>query len=196
MNDQDQNLPAQESVSKESAPVQESPEEFEMIPDEDMGGFRKKAEDLREKLAHCEAERKEYLEGWQRAKADLINYRKEEGRRFEEVMHLASASLLQEIIPVLDSFDSALGSRVSDEITRGVVLIRSQLEEVLRRYGLESFKTEAGEPFDPARHESISEIESVHPPGTIAQILQRGYMLHNKVLRPARVRIAKGHKEE
>lgn len=168
-------------------------EEIEFIPDEegDLPDLRLKIKKNKEKLASCEKERKEYLEGWQRAKADHINYRNDEGKRFEDMARFVTAGLIQEVLPVLDSFDLALGHGVAPDVEKGVLLIRSQFEDILKKRGLEQISVAVGEEFNPERHESIGEVESDVPAGTVAEVVQRGYMFRDKVLRPVRVRLAK-----
>lgn len=168
-------------------------EDVEFIPDEEgaLPDLQKKIKKLKEELKKCEAERKEYLEGWQRAKADFINYRNDEGKRFEDMGRFVTAGLIQEVLPVLDSFDLALGHGLPAEVEKGVLLIRSQFEDILKKRGLEQIKVEIGEEFNPEKHESMGEVESDKPAGVIAEIVQRGYLFRDRVLRPARVRIAK-----
>jgi len=147
--------------------------------------------DCEEKLALCEAQKKEYLEGWQRAKADYINFKNEEGRRMEDMAKFVTSGFVQDILPVLDSFDLALGHGMAPEVEKGILLIRSQFEDALKKRGLETIKISSGEIFNLERHEGIGEVESDLPEGVIAEEVQRGYMLRGKVLRPSRVRLAK-----
>src|SRR3989344_5359137 len=181
------------------------PDEIEFIPDEEgipqeLAGKIKK---LKEESKRCETERKEYLEGWQRAKADFINFKKDEGKRFEDMARFVTASIVEEFLPVLDSFDLALahgvpkevdpvrGRSASNVVEKGIMLIRSQFEDVLRKRGIEEITVGAGDPFDPAKHESVGELKSEHPPGTIADVVQKGYVFRERVMRPVRVRLAK-----
>jgi len=171
-------------------------EEVEVIPEEEgqQPDIQKTLKKLREDLKKCEMERKEYLEGWQRAKADFINYKNEEGKRFEDMARFVTGGLIQELLPVLDSFDLALGHGLPKEVERGVLLIRSQFEDILKKRGLETIKIELGEEFNPEKHESIGEVESTIPQGRVAEVVQRGYLFRERVLRPARVIISKGRK--
>ena len=168
-------------------------EEVEFIADEDgdLPDLQKKIKKLKEDQKKCEAERKTNLEGWQRAKADFINYRNDEGRRFEDMARFVTTGLIQEVLPVLDSFDLALGHNLPKDTERGVLLIRSQFEDILKKRGLEEIKVGVGEKFNPEKHESIGEVESEKPVGKIAEVVQRGYFLRGKVLRPTRVRLSK-----
>lgn len=167
-------------------------EDIEMVPDEESGEAKaeSKLAKIRDDLKECEAEKKEYLDGWQRAKADLINYKKDETKRFEEFMKYAAEGIVAEVVQVLDSFDLALRHEMPKEVERGIVLIRSQLEDILRRRGLEVIQA-AGQKFDPALHESVGEAEADGDEGMVAEELQKGYMLNGRIIRPARVKISK-----
>jgi len=134
----------------------------------------------------------EYLDGWKRAKAELLNYKKDEARRFEAVLKFANESLLKELLAVLDSFDLAITSFEKDpKIQKGLFLIKSQLESILERNGLEKIKVEIGQPFNPEFHEAIVKIESNQPADTIIEEIEAGYILNGKVIRPARVKVSK-----
>lgn len=146
---------------------------------------------LSDELHRCEEDKKSYLEGWQRSKADYINYKNDEGRRLEDMARFITAGLIQEILPVLDSFDLAVGHGLSPEIEKGILLIKAQFEDILKKRGLATIKIERGEEFNPEKHEGIGEVESSQPPGTITEEIQKGYLFRGKVLRPARVKIAK-----
>ena len=153
-----------------------------------------------DELTKCKRERDEYLNGWKRAKADLINYQKDETKRFQEMAKFASMDLVADVIPVLDSFaalerilegeprpDAASGRDLT-----GMRLVQRQLEDVLKKRGLARMIVASGTPFDPAFHESVGETESEAPPGTIAEEIERGYLLHGRVVRPVRVKLSKG----
>ncbi len=168
--------------------------ETEIVPDEEFAGLdaAERFKKLKEELKNCESEKKEYLDGWQRSKADYINYKKDEGKRFEDMARYVAGGLIQDILPVLDSFDLALGHGLPKEAERGILLVRSQLEDVLKKRGLAEIEVRMGANFNPETHESIGEVESEHPAGAVAEVVQRGYLFQGRVVRPARVRIAKG----
>ncbi|MEK9168374.1 MAG: nucleotide exchange factor GrpE [Patescibacteria group bacterium] len=145
-------------------------------------------------LEKYQKERDEYLDGWKRAKADLINYKKDEAKRFEMMIKFANESLIKELVNVLDSFDLALISLGNDgdgKIQKGLYLIRHQLEDALKQQGLERIIVSVGQPFDPALQEAIASIESDKPSGMIIEEVERGYLLNGKLIRPARVKVAK-----
>ena|ERR1700722_11178929 len=161
--------------------------------------------ELEAKLAEAEKQRDEYLGGWQRTKADFINYKKEEMKHMEDVARYGNESLIKDLISVLDNFDLALrsmerttptpeGGRSPDRsvgVEKGIYLIRSQIEDILKKRGLEKVSVKPGDEFDPMIAEAMAEVPSDKPPGTIVEEIEPGYRLHDKILRPARVIIAK-----
>lgn len=143
-------------------------------------------------LVAAEKQRDEYLAGWQRAKADLINYKKEEFVHLQEVAKYGNVELIKDLITVLDNFDLGLRSlEKAGPVEKGVYLIRTQIEDILKKRGLEKIELKPGDPFDPTVAEALSEVDADRPPGTIVEEIEPGYKLHDKVLRPARVIIAK-----
>lgn len=147
--------------------------------------------DLNKRLEKAEKEKEEYLDGWKRAKADLINYKKDELKRLEEVARFGSESLILELISILDDFDLALTTLEKQSAAeKGVYLIRSRFEDILKRRGLERIKVEAGDKFDPNYHEAIAAVSGGEE-GFIAEEVEAGYTLHGKVIRPARVKVFK-----
>lgn len=139
-------------------------------------------------------ERDEYLEGWKRTKADFANYKKEEHERMRMMAQYGNSILIGELLSVIDSIDVGLTIlKDEDAAKKGMLLIRSQFEDILKKHGLTAILLEPGTPFDPARAEAMMEVESTFPQGSVVEELSKGYMLHDKVLRPARVTIAKGH---
>lgn len=154
----------------------------------------KKEEKTSTELDQCARERDEYLDGWRRAKADLINFKKDEAERLSALLRTGNENIIRDLITVLDSFD--LGIIATGEsnpaVMKGMVLIKTQLEDVLKRHGLEKMVVTKGEMFDPAKHEAIGEMNSEYPDGAVAEEVERGYVLYGKVIRAARVRVSKG----
>ncbi len=151
-------------------------------------------------LEKCLKEKDEYLDGWKRAKADLINYKKDEAKRFEMMMKFSQEAIIKDLIMVLDNFDLALAAlekeskaeNGSAELTiKGIYLIRTQLEDILKQNGLERVIISVGQPFDPFLQEAIASVDSDQPSGTVIEEVERGYLLHGKLARPARVKVAK-----
>ena len=139
--------------------------------------------------AKCE----EYLNGWKRAKADLTNNQAAEGKRFTEFAKFALEAILKDLVIVQDSFALAIAATAeTDAAYAGLQIIQSQLEETLKKYGLEKISVKEGDAFDPARHEAMALVDgNGTPPETIAQEIEKGYILNGKVIKPARVTITK-----
>src|SRR3990167_10276802 len=113
---------------------------------------------------------------------------KDELRRLEEVARFGSESLILELISILDDFDLALATlEKQGTAEKGVYLIRSRFEDILKRRGLERIKVETGDKFDPAIHEAISTVDG-GAENTVAEEIEAGYTLHGRVIRPARVK--------
>lgn len=155
---------------------------------------------MREKLRVCEVEKKEYLDGWQRMRADFANARKEEDARRGDLIKFASEGLVEDILPILDSFSMAFSNKeawekVDANWRKGVEYIHTQLLSVLGSRGLTEIGV-VGEKIDPRLHVAI---EVIPPEGNkqedvVAEVIQKGYRLHSKVIRPAKVK-AFGHIE-
>jgi len=137
-------------------------------------------------------ERDEYLDGWQRARAELINFKKDESKRLEVFKNFSNEMIIRDLITVLDSFDLAIAALEKDgKVEKGIYLIKSQIEDALKNYGLGKIIVSVGQIFDPMVHEAVAEIESDGQSGTIIEEIERGYLLNGKLVRPARVKVAK-----
>ncbi len=153
---------------------------------------------LKDKLKKAIAEKQEYLDGWQRAKADLVNAKKEFEEQRKRIVSMANENMANEILPVLDSFDMAFSNKESWEAVdknwrMGVEHIYNQLLGILRDHGVEEIKTD-GEMFDPMLHVSSEEVvggEEKNMSGIIARTIQKGYKSKDGVIRPARVTVYK-----
>lgn len=156
---------------------------------------------LKEKLKKAEQEKQEYLVGWQRAKADLINARKRDEADRLEFVKYANERLVEGLIPVLESFDMAIGNKESwekvDKNWRvGVEYIYSQLKKVLNESGLEEVDP-LGKAFDVNRDEAseyvpVTEEKDNHK---IIAVVQKGYTLNGRVLRPPKVKVGEWKRE-
>lgn len=132
--------------------------------------------------------------------ADFDNYKKRTAREREEHQKFAQSSLLKEVLPVLDNLERALAALKGHEqeatpafaaLKQGVDMVLKQFQAVLERHGVTRIET-VGKPFDPRVHEVMMQVESSdHPEDTVLDELQGGYMIHDRVLRPARVRVTK-----
>jgi molecular chaperone GrpE len=139
----------------------------------------------------------DYKSRYVRALADFENFRKRTDREKADFFRYATANVLKDMLPVLDNFDRALDHAAEgDEFHKGVLLIYKQLYDVLQRHGLKPID-ESGVTFDPNIHEAVvrEEDDSV-PNHTVLAILQKGYFLHDRLLRPALVKVAVGGPEK
>lgn len=146
-----------------------------------------------DELTKCQKDRDEYLAGWQRARADLINYKKDEAERISRTIQFANEDLISDLLVVLDSFalvENSLVSRDSD--LKPFLLIKSQLENVLKHRGLEKLKVKKGDNFDPIFHEAVEAVkDEAFETNQIIEVVADGYNLNGKLIRPARVRVSK-----
>jgi molecular chaperone GrpE len=140
-------------------------------------------------------EKDEYFSGWQREKADFLNYKKQEFERLKETLNIAKESLFKELIPVLDNFNLAQKAIPEEEkeknSIKGLLLIKKQLEDSLKSLGLEEIET-IGKQFDPKIHEAVEEVEGAEP-GVIVEEVQKGYSFQGKIIRVAKVKIGCYH---
>jgi len=137
------------------------------------------------------AEKERLNDLYLRARADLENYRKRQERDREEDRARTGGAILREILPALDNLDRALAQPADTPGFReGVALIRRQLDESLRKLGVEAIET-LGEPFDPSFHEAVTaEPREGFAPNTIIEEIAKGYMYAGRVLRPSLVKVA------
>lgn len=147
--------------------------------------------------ASTDDEVKKLHDRYLRTLADFENYRKRADREKMEYYKQALAGLTKDLLPVLDNFDRALDhAEEGDDFHRGVLLIYKQLFDVLQKYGLKPF-AESGVPFDPNIHEAVvTENDPSLPNHTVKEVLQKGYVLQDKLLRPALVKVAVGGPEK
>lgn len=185
----------EEEFSDDEVIVPERDADF--VPEEEgLVRAERKSVRMKEELDTCRDQKQEYLDGWQRARADLQNIKKQfESDRRESIL-FAEQRLLTELLPVLDSFEMAFSnqeawSRVDATWSKGVEHIHGQLLGVLQAHGVTQYNP-LGEIFNPAEHdpvltEAASSKEEDH---RIVKVLQRGYRLNGRLIRPAKVAIA------
>jgi len=129
-----------------------------------------------------------------RSQAELDNFRKRAQRDKEDLSRFANESILRELLPVIDNLERAVEHAEkggADDLLQGVQMTLSQFHKVLEKFGVTPIVA-VGEPFDPARHEAVGQVESRDlPPNAVAQELQKGYLLNDRLLRPSMVMIAK-----
>lgn len=147
--------------------------------------------------AELEELRKQAEENYQkflRAQADFENFRRRSRQEREELAKYASMKLIEQLLPVIDNFDRAIASSKDtkdfDSLVKGVEMTFRQLDQILAQEGLKAMET-VGQPFNPEFHQAIAQVESEeHEEGIVVEELQKGYMLKDKVLRPAMVKVS------
>jgi molecular chaperone GrpE len=161
-------------------------------------------DELKAALAEAERARDEYLAGWQRAKADFINYKQDERRRFDDTIRYGIEGIIRDMIIVLDTFDFAVRIKAkqppraepdlyAEGVEKEISIIRSQIEDILKKRGVERIPIKPGDPFDPMMMEAMAEIASESPIGTVIEEIEPGYRLYDKILRASRVIVSKGN---
>jgi molecular chaperone GrpE len=135
---------------------------------------------------------------WMRTLAETENVRRQGERRVQDASRYAVANLARELLTVVDNLRRAIDAssagaetQKADGLIEGVVATDRILTQILNRFGVEEINA-LNEPFDPKKHEAVMETDQTElPPGSVAQVLESGYMLHDRLLRPARVVVAK-----
>jgi molecular chaperone GrpE len=156
------------------------------------------ANNVETRSGDLEVENELLRERLMRALADTENTRRQGERRTEEAQRYAIASFARELLQVVDNLRRAIGAGTNradtgqqDPLIEGVTATDRILTEILKRFGVEEIKA-LNAPFDPERHEAVMEIDAVgQPPRNVVQVLENGYTLHDRLLRPARVAVAK-----
>jgi len=150
---------------------------------------------LLQELEETRAKADEYLDGWQRARAEFTNYKKRVEREQAQIYQTVTGNIIKQYIEIADDLERALSNKPqgSDgaEWANGVELIYRKLLAILQNEGVEQMDAQ-GQVFDPNLHEAITSEESeAYKSGEIIEVLQPGFMIGNRVLRPATVRVAK-----
>jgi len=182
---------------KKSGNIHEEEEDnVELVSEDADSMLSEKLSKLKRELKTCSRDRKEYLEGWQRAKADLINTKRILEQEHKEKMQHMEEEILLDLLPVLDSFEMAFADKKTWESVNadwriGIEHIYNKFVEVLAGHGILSIDPKE-ERFDPKMHESVEVIptKKKSEEGLIVHVLQKGYRLRNRIVRPAKVKIA------
>lgn len=150
---------------------------------------------LREKLKKCTSEKQEYLDGWQRSKADFVNAKKKQEELQAGLLAFAKEGLILDLLSSVDNFEMAFADKkiwesVDKNWRVGIEHIHSQLLKTLGEHGLERFDP-SGEQFDPNRHDSVESVvvDDKSKNHKVVEVIQKGYILNNKIIRPAKVKV-------
>lgn len=173
--------------------MDENNEEF--VPEDGEGNTEDTVKSLRERLKKAIAEKQEYMDGWQRAKADFVNARKREEDSRKDVIKFATENLVVDLTSVLDSFTMAFANKeawekINKNWRMGVEHIYTQFLGVLQQNGFSEFNP-TGEMFDPMKHHAVETVAVTDKAQDhkIVEVLQKGYILNGKIIRPASVKI-------
>ncbi len=173
-------IPEESEVEKGIAPKEES---VSITPQE--------VKELKEQLENVIKERDELYDRLLRKLADFNNYRKRIEKEKEEFLHIANSNLIKELLPIMDNLERALSHfpNKEDSFYLGIQQIYRQLKETLKKFGLVQIQA-MGKQFDPSFHEAIAHEENYDvEENTILEEYQRGYLIHNKLLRPSLVKV-------
>ncbi len=173
------------------------PPEAEPAPPESAQVEPAETGTLEEQLANAKEDAQKYLGNWQRAEADFQNYKRRVEQERSESRRFASAALIINVLPIVDDLERALGSldaRLAGMTWfEGIALIHRKLLILLENNGVTPIQAE-GQQFDPSLHEAVTHADGEE--GKVLAEVQRGYKLHDRVLRPAMVVVGKGKAEE
>jgi len=192
-------------VSLESAPEGVGGKISEIVSEENHPKNKKKKEDkeieeLKKKLEEKAKESKENYDRLLRMAADFENYKKRAAREKEDWTKFANEDLIKSILPFIDNLERAVNhaQKIADTgvLVEGVRLTLQQLLQSLNKFGLSSFES-VGKPFDPAMHEAMLVVETdKHEPNQVVEEFQKGYLLNDRLIRPATVSVSKATEKE
>ena len=181
--------PATKTRAEERAEAVKTPTRLELA---------ERVEELERELADARAKGEEHLYNWQRSAADFANFKRRTDEERATVGQFSNALLIGKLLAVLDDFDRALESvppEAHDPWIEGVKLVERKLRGVLDSEGVTAIEA-VGQPFDPNVHEAVAHEETAdHPDNQVIDEVQRGYRLHDRVIRPSLVRVANNPKE-
>jgi molecular chaperone GrpE len=164
----------------------------EAAASETDSGAAAPADDLEARIASLEAERDSYLDHLKRVAAEFENYRKRVARDQEAIVARANERLVVGLLPVLDDLERAVAAfddHEADKVAEGVALVHHALKTLLAKEGIVEIAP-LGEPFDPHLHEALLKQPADEPEGTVIDLVQKGFRLGERVIRPARVVVA------
>ncbi len=164
----------------------------EVVPPDEAAPEVSATAELEAKLATAEKEKKDNWDRYLRAAADLENLRKRQKRELEESRFDTKQKVLKEMLPVVDNLERAIehAGTEPNPIVEGVQLVLRQFQTAFERLDVTAIEA-LNQPFDPNLHEAISQQDSEAAPGTVIQVLQRGYRVGDRLLRPALVVVAR-----
>ena len=182
--------------TRDASPEQGEPSPEELQAEAPSAEESGETVELARALDECRQEARRNHDLYLRMAADLDNFRKRAQREREDLAKFANEKILREILPVMDNLERAVEHARQEGgdnqgLFEGVEMTLNQFGKVLEKFGVAPIES-VGKAFDPARHEAMGQVESAeHPANTVAQELQKGYVLHERLLRPALVMVTK-----
>jgi len=181
-------------TKSKKTPLEEPQPETTALPPAEAADAQELA-DLKDELARLRLQADEYLDGWQRARAEFANYKRRVEREQSSAYQAAAAAVIKHFLGILDDLERALKNRPKEgdgaAWAEGIELVYRKLVSILESEGVTQMQTD-GQMFDPNLHEAIlSEDSDQHESGQIIEAVQQGYLLGDKVVRPAMVRVAR-----
>ncbi len=153
---------------------------------------KQKIEKLKSKILECEKEKEEYKIGWQRERADFLNFKKRQEKEIEEKTLAEKEKIITLILPILDNLEKGLETKSShDNFYKGIQLIYSQFRDILKKIGVQEIKTKKGDIFNPKIHNAVA-IENAGngEKGLVLEVMEKGYTIDSKVVRASRVKVS------
>ncbi len=171
------------------------------IDSDNLTDLKEKIAKLKEKIKKLETEKADYMNGWQRERADFVNFKKRAEEEKKEYIKFANENLLEEMLAVLESFDMAFMNKeawnsVPQNWRVGVEYIHSQLVKILDLNGLKEFVPKAGDKFDPKLHvaDEMVAVTEIDKDGQIISVKKKGYILNNKIIIAPKVVVGEAKK--
>ena len=169
----------------------------DLSPDDQPRSESEEGEHLEDELETAKAKARENYDRLLRVTAEFENYKKRSQREMDDFRRFANESLIKDILPIVDNLERALSVEQTgtesavESLKEGVRMTLEGLTDALKRFGVTPVESE-GKPFDPNVHQAVSQEETEqYPDGTVSKELQKGYMLHSRLLRPAMVIVSK-----
>lgn len=173
--------------------IKEEYSDDEIVYDDTDDSLVEQIKNLKARIKKLESEKQEYLDGWQRAKADFINFKKRNEEERKDFIKFANENFVQDLISTLDSFEMAFKDKkswnsVSENWRKGIEYIYNNFLKTLEENGVGQI-CPIGEEFDPNHHQSVGEIDG--PDGKIIEVVRKGYSLNGKIIRVPQVQVGR-----
>lgn len=177
---------------QETTPLAEAAPSSPGVAEPEAGQATEVMPSLEEMLREAERKAQEHYDAWMYAKAETENVRRRSAEELERARKYAVEAFARELLPVKDALEMALAveNATPESLRQGVELTLKQLNAVFEKFRIQEVNPQ-GEKFDPNLHQAMAMVESDAEPNTVTQVMQKGYQLHDRLLRPAMVAVAK-----